>query len=492
MKFEIIYLNNIDDNIINNSIDKKTVYNYTKKINNDLQHIYYDIIKQFFIDGYDFISITNINNNDIETCITYNYDIHVISNYSFIKHNNLCIYDDGCITLSRKGMKVILDIIKGDVSTDINFTYYIDKHISNNSANNTVPNVLANIIINYDSIYYNKEIFDDKPLIIGSFGMFDTKGDTIKSEFVQKYYIDTLNNAGIKCKYGDCFTENCDIIIYSLFNYRYNFKTQTYNRMDYCAQRMLLCKGYPIFIYYTPENETHAWSNVHNSFEENAIDSYTMSFFEDNEKNLYWPLWVQRYDIYKDVFANRQVIPLCFKKKFCTFIVSNESSEKRSNLFDYISKNYKQIDSIGKHKNNQPNNWMLPKEDYKETSAENIRYHIPYKFNLCFENSESSDNLSYITEKIMDAFLYRTVPIYCGSSNIEKYFNKNAFINCTGLSFDEILEKIKEIDNDDEKYYNILNSHPFLENINYVEYYNNRYIKFLKNILKENNYEITI
>ena len=76
--------------------------------------------------------------------------------------------------------------------------------------------------------------------------------------------------------------------------------------------------------------------------------------------------------------------------------------------------------------------------------------------------------------------------------NIEKYFNKNAFINCNGLSFDEILEKIKEIDNDDEKYYNMLNSHPFLENINFVEYYNNRYVKFLKNILKENNYEITI
>ena len=119
---------------------------------------------------------------------------------------------------------------------------------------------------------------------------------------------------------------------------------------------------------------------------------------------------------------------------------------------------------------------------------QNINYHKQYKFNLCCENSESKGNLDYITEKIINAFLYKTVPIYLGSHNIESYFNKDSFININNLSYDEIINKIKEIDNDDSKYYKMLNTYPFNEKINYKEKYKNNIYNFIKKILQKYKY----
>lgn len=49
-----------------------------------------------------------------------------------------------------------------------------------------------------------------------------------------------------------------------------------------------------------------------------------------------------------------------------------------------------------------------------------------YKFNLCFENCIAE---GYISEKIIDCFKARTVPIYYGAPNIDKYIPKNCFID---------------------------------------------------------------
>ena len=46
-------------------------------------------------------------------------------------------------------------------------------------------------------------------------------------------------------------------------------------------------------------------------------------------------------------------------------------------------------------------------------------------FHIAIENSK---NKNYFTEKIIDCFLTKTIPIYWGCSNIEEYFNKDGFI----------------------------------------------------------------
>ncbi len=48
-------------------------------------------------------------------------------------------------------------------------------------------------------------------------------------------------------------------------------------------------------------------------------------------------------------------------------------------------------------------------------------------FSICVENSW---NESYQTEKIIDAFLTKTVPIYWGCPNLEEFYDPNGFIIC--------------------------------------------------------------
>ena len=81
---------------------------------------------------------------------------------------------------------------------------------------------------------------------------------------------------------------------------------------------------------------------------------------------------------------------------------------------------------------------MPNKECCPRNFEDAVKFHLPYKFNLCFENTTSSGNLSYITEKISNAYWYNTVPIYAGSENVTKWFNPKSFINCNGLSIEEI------------------------------------------------------
>jgi len=53
-----------------------------------------------------------------------------------------------------------------------------------------------------------------------------------------------------------------------------------------------------------------------------------------------------------------------------------------------------------------------------------------YRYNLCFENTNHPVlSAGYITEKILDCLETRTIPIYLGASNIEKYIPETCFID---------------------------------------------------------------
>lgn len=123
--------------------------------------------------------------------------------------------------------------------------------------------------------------------------------------------------------------------------------------------------------------------------------------------------------------------------KFCNYVISNAlSAPDRSKMIDVLE-SYKTVDSGGKYKNNVGG-----------PVADKIEFEKNYKFTMAFENSSSN---GYTTEKIMEAFAGATIPVYYGSPDIAKEFNPKAFINCHDFdSFEDALEKIKEIDNNDE------------------------------------------
>ncbi len=88
---------------------------------------------------------------------------------------------------------------------------------------------------------------------------------------------------------------------------------------------------------------------------------------------------------------------------------------------------------------------------YKGQFPQKDKYKIlsKFKFCLCFENSATT---GYISEKIIDCFKARCVPIYLGAPNIANYINSKCFIDFR--SFKDYKELIQFINQIDEKKYN--------------------------------------
>jgi len=243
------------------------------------------------------------------------------------------------------------------------------------------------------------------------------------------------------------YEEEADLVFISVFDRVYKNKI----------------KGNPVLISYRGEPE-NTFGNPE------ALTKFHIGFKPNDEFNLYFPIWRTYYLDYKE---NLQENP--DKTDFCAFIVSAPWGKERNEMFKYIDENYKHVDSIGNYMNNT--GFVLPKRDFK--------YPSKYKFILCYENSPSDEDYMYITEKIIWAFTYGCIPIYWGNKQIGKYFNENAFINANGLSKEEILEKIKEVDNNDELY-NQMRKEPILtkEGSKFVKRTYIRYMDFIERAFK--------
>jgi hypothetical protein len=96
----------------------------------------------------------------------------------------------------------------------------------------------------------------------------------------------------------------------------------------------------------------------------------------------------------------------------------------------------------------------------------------PYKYHIVIENSSFDDNW---TEKLADAFLGESYPIYFGANNIYSYFDKNSLTQIDINNPEEALKIIKE-----------------LISKNYYEKYRNEIIKSKHKILDEYNLFPTI
>lgn len=139
------------------------------------------------------------------------------------------------------------------------------------------------------------------------------------------------------------------------------------------------------------------------------------------------------------------------KNKFCNFLYYNaEAHSMRDRLFFEISK-YKQVDALGKHLNNTGIKSTRNSLDWR---MESIEIRSPYKFSIAAENATFP---GYVSEKLISCLQAATVPIYWGDPTVTVDFNQEAFINCHNYtSLDEVIAKIREIDEDDAQWYNIV------------------------------------
>lgn len=140
-------------------------------------------------------------------------------------------------------------------------------------------------------------------------------------------------------------------------------------------------------------------------------------------------------------------------RKFCNFIYSNPYSHPmRDNLFFSIS-NYKKVDSLGAHLNNTGS---LPTRRANNWAELSIILKSNYKFSIACENALCE---GYTSEKMLASFQAHSIPIYWGNPLVSKEYNQEAFINCHSFdSIEDLINKIKEVDNNDELWIKMVTS----------------------------------
>jgi hypothetical protein len=197
----------------------------------------------------------------------------------------------------------------------------------------------------------------------------------------------------------------------------------------------------------------HKVDHTKEAYKSSNIKHNIILFSECTNNNIInLPLFV--YYIYGNNFIDKLITrPLITKvpKHFCCFIVSNGQSDTRNKMFEVIN-SYKKVHSYGKFANNMGMNLNF---DYW---TEGFRRFISnYKFIICFENSKFG---TYSTEKIVNPYLAGTIPIYWSSHEIKNIINENSMLfleDEEDISFQNILEKVKELDCSDDKYLEYIN-----------------------------------
>ena len=177
-----------------------------------------------------------------------------------------------------------------------------------------------------------------------------------------------------------------------------------------------------------------------------------------------WLDFGDRYFRFPNYYGRQDVLKLCekkhenydpneTKKEFCSFVVSKgtegSANPIREQIFNLLSE-YKKVNSGGRYLNNigMPNG--VP---------DKLEFQKKHKFAIAFENSSQP---GYTTEKIVDAFAANCIPIYWGDPVVSKVFNEKAFVNANNFdSLSDVVEKVKEIDNND-MLYNQMMSEPAL------------------------------
>jgi hypothetical protein len=182
--------------------------------------------------------------------------------------------------------------------------------------------------------------------------------------------------------------------------------------------------------------------------------------YPDISKVIYYPLAIHHLYSFRYIhyILNR---PVFFKyenkKKFCLFVASNGNAWQRLDFFKKLSQ-YKHIDSRGNMLNNcekvTPRHW----------EPEFLDVIRQYKFMICFENSNPD---GYATEKISNAYLGDTVPIYWGSQKFYSYLNRKSTVlieDYNEENTNRAIQEIIELDNNDELYLKKIREPLFLDN----------------------------
>jgi len=168
-----------------------------------------------------------------------------------------------------------------------------------------------------------------------------------------------------------------------------------------------------------------------------AIASSTLNF---GDRYLRMP-WFAFYPSFKEI-EQRKKTPdsSLLAREFCSFVVSNAEfgDPMRRLFFERLSK-YKKVASGGRYLNNVGG-----------PVTDKLAFCRGYKFNIAFENSSCP---GYTTEKLMEAYVAQTVPIYYGNPEVAFDFRTESMVRVRDAAdIERAVEEVIRLDRDDEAY----------------------------------------
>ena len=303
---------------------------------------------------------------------------------------------------------------------------------------------LLNLTYQKITFYLNKKY--EKNFLISNINLFKIKKKN-KKKTIKLYCTDLFNENNhklwIKDKLKDKFyisfdKDNPDYLIYNVFGKKH---------LNFINRNVI-----KIAIY--TENKIPDLNEV-----DYAIGHAHINYLDRYFKHSIL-LWINYKDINK---IREQVLNMPIREKFCSAVISNsiDTDFFRLKFIKELNK-YKKVDMGGLYENNIGNR---TKDKRKFLSS--------YKFSIAMENSNGD---GYISEKIIDSFISGTIPIYYGDYMVDEYINPKSYILIKGeKDIKEKINLIKLIDNDKEKYRNMLK-----ENVIIDDKFSNKIDKELK------------
>lgn len=162
------------------------------------------------------------------------------------------------------------------------------------------------------------------------------------------------------------------------------------------------------------------------------------------------------------------------KPKFCCFIVTNPNCQQRNKFFELLqlklgsdSKDSagRRVDSLGRHLRNVSPDFIVPDRMDQDAFLDLISQ---YRFIITFENHALAH---YQTEKIFNAYMAGTVPIYWGDPFIDRVYNARTFVSVPPhdkpinqfRAYKDAIEKIRELEHDPVKYTAMFDYDPVID-----------------------------
>lgn len=256
-----------------------------------------------------------------------------------------------------------------------------------------------------------------------------TKEHIEQSNKIISNYVVEIGQQGRALEYGEKFMKN--------FLERVYDTTVVYNTSHpklYVNSHFGKIKNFNPFI---------TWSGESHRVEKDKKSLLNLLSFSSNHQNDVWiPYILFNIDEEKiEKLVNKNFAKMNERKNFLAYINSN-CVEKRESLFSEILKIRPDVHALGKCSNNK----KLDEKDYHKNGEilEN------YRFAIAMENLDKD---GYITEKIINAYLGGTIPIYSGGKNTaEKFFKKGTYIDVNDFAtLEECAKFICELDKNLDK-----------------------------------------